>query len=139
MKVGVVGSRTFDNVGFLWEKLDGCLWMWGPFTVVSGGAEGADTLAETWAVARDMYREVYEAAWADLTYSDALIKTRRDGSKYDARAGFRRNQTIVDTSDVLLAFMDPDNPTNGTSDTIRRARKKGIQVYILWPGKDPTK
>lgn len=45
-----------------------------------------------------------------------------------------RNQDIVDASDVLLATPHgPEVLRSGTWATIRRARKKGIPIYIVYP------
>lgn len=41
---------------------------------------------------------------------------------------FVRNQFIVDYSDVLIAFVDKD--AKGTWDTINKAKRKNIPVYI---------
>lgn len=134
MKIGIVGSRTFKDYAFLEKTMDAFLEFYGSFLVVSGGAEGADTLAVRWANNRDLpWPVVYNAYWFDLNHPDAVIKTRSDGTQYDAMAGFRRNQQIVNDVDLLVAFMDEKNPTPGTSDTIQRAKKKGTPVMVFWP------
>jgi hypothetical protein len=133
MKIGVVGSRKFYNAKFLSEKLNELRFFYGEFTVVSGGASGADTLAETWARVEGLPEPlIFPAAWDDLSHPDGLIRTK-NGRKYDARAGHRRNQLIINEADILVAFMDEANPTSGTSDSIRRAREKGIPVFTFWP------
>ena len=134
LKIGVVGSRKFTDYRFLCDELDGCRWLWGDFTVVSGGAKGADTLAVRWANERGLPFLVFEAQWEDLSHPDALLKQRTDGTVYDVYAGFRRNQTIVDSSDKMVAFWD--GISKGTASSVGRARKRGLPIYVFWPGRE---
>ena len=134
MNIGVVGSRTFQDEVFLDTVLDNLLLFLGAFHVVTGGAEGADLLAIKWANKRDVpIPIVYPADWHDLDQPDALLKQDRQGQPYDARAGFRRNQQIVDNCTMVIAFMDVYKPTAGTSDTLNRAKKKHLPIYLYWP------
>lgn len=130
MYVGVVGSRTFKDYKYLSQILDWFRKYLGDFTVVSGGAEGVDSLAVCWANERKLpVPIVYPAFWSDLSHPDAIIKTRKNGQKYDAAAGFRRNQQIVERADILIAFWD--GKSKGTQDSIARAEKVGKLVYIF--------
>ena len=86
-------------------------------TLVSGGARGVDKMAERAASEFGVPIEVYPANW----------------KRHGKRAGFLRNQTIVDRADELLAFFGKAR-TPGTSDTIRRAVAKGIPVHIFEEG-----
>lgn len=46
----------------------------------------------------------------------------------------KRNQRIVDFSDALIATPHgPEKVRSGTWATVRRARKKGIPIYIVYP------
>jgi hypothetical protein len=129
-KIGVVGSRSFTNKQFLTDTLDSHLDIFGPFILVSGGASGADSMAEQWADDHGLQKEIYPADWEDLSQPDAVIKTRADGKKYDALAGHRRNSVIVKESDFLLAFWDRKSP--GTRSSVEKAKKAGKSVYIYW-------
>lgn len=134
MNIAVVGSRKFKNYEYMKEILDRVLAKYGPFTLVSGMADGADSLAIAWyARTGSLPQPIYHPAkWGDVDRPGAVIKMDKHGEPYDAAAGFYRNQFIVDDADVVIAFMDKDNPTSGTSDTIKKAKKKGIPVYIFW-------
>ena len=70
------------------------------------------------------------ANWEDLSPPDAVIRTRADGSKYDANAGIRRYAEMLDEKpDLVLAF--PGN--RGTRHILRRAedaKKKGMPIKI---------
>lgn len=55
---------------------------------------------------------------------------------YEPRPYLKRNQDIVDAADVLIAtpnIQDVEELRSGTWSTIRRARKKGIAVLIVFP------
>jgi len=135
--VGVVGSRRFKDYPFLSKTLNTLReWVFGDFIVVSGGASGADTMAWRWAVDEMGIPPItYPAYWDDLSHPDAVIKRRKDGTLYDALAGFRRNQEIVSAADrVIVAFWDGWSP--GTKNTVELAVTAGLAVYVFWPGKE---
>ena len=54
MKLAVIGSRTFLDYKLLSEKLDEIYEDYGIDEIVSGGAKGADTLAERYALEHDI-------------------------------------------------------------------------------------
>lgn len=126
MRVGIVGSRkpksTYRLETFV-RMLDANV------TVVSGGAPGVDSLAVAYAKEEGLSYKVYKPKWGDLSHPEARIKAGADGRKYDANAGFRRNQIIVDNSDVVIAFWDGKSP--GTTDTIKRAKKAGKLLAVV--------
>jgi hypothetical protein len=109
MKLGVVGSRTFHD----YDKLKLVLSEKIPFVLVSGGAEGADSLAERFADENKLEKIIHLPNW----------------NKEGKAAGFIRNAQIVEDCDELIAFWD--GVSRGTRDTIRKARKKGIPVTIV--------
>jgi hypothetical protein len=101
--------------------------------LIQGGADGADLLGATWAVVRndlDKSRHIaihmFIAQWGDLSHPDAVIKVSASGRRYDAKAGPRRNQRMIDEGkpDLVVAF--PGKA--GTSDMVRRARAAGVEV-----------
>ncbi|NJO49796.1 MAG: DUF2493 domain-containing protein [Leptolyngbyaceae cyanobacterium RM2_2_4] len=129
MKIAVIGSREFDNYDLMCEHLDSLIAQTlhgdGKVSLLSGGAPGADSLAEVYAMQRDLEIEVIEADWDDLTQPDALIKTNRWGKKYDANAGKRRNTEIVRKADLVVAF---HNGSPGTADSLAKARLMGKKI-----------
>lgn len=88
--------------------------------VISGGAPGADFAGEFWAQQHGTPVKRFPANWSDLSSADALIRTRADRTKYDARAGFRRNQQMAEYADGCVLF--PGG--SGTDDMARRARQQ---------------
>jgi hypothetical protein len=94
--------------------------------VIEGEAEGADTEARIWAEKRGIPVDPYPAAWTDLSHPDAIIKVRRNGTKYDAKAGYRRNAKMLAKGmpDVVIAF--PGG--SGTRQMCSLAEKAGVEV-----------
>ena len=80
--------------------------------IISGGANGADTLAEM---------------FADKFGCPILI-IRPDWDAYGKRAGFLRNEEIVNEADVVLAFWDGES--KGTKHTINLTKKAGKKLII---------
>ena len=60
----VVGSRTFTDYEFLKQKLDHLLQNYKTIVIVSGGAAGADRLAEKYATEKDYSFVCFPADWS---------------------------------------------------------------------------
>ena len=80
--------------------------------IVTGGARGVDTWAETAARQKGLAVELFIPEW----------------DKLGRGAGMIRNQKIVDACDRLVAFWD--GKSRGTKDSIEKARRAGKQVDI---------
>ncbi len=116
--IGIVGSRSFNNREVLDSVLSKIMLSEGkPTNVVSGGASGADTLGSDWADDNGVSKLIFEPR-----YSDFPKKTRR------WEAPKARNTTIVENSDVLVAFWDMKS--TGTKDSIDKALARGVNTYI---------
>lgn len=122
MKVAVIGSRTFKDRDLMFTTLDQIA---GISTVVSGGAPGADRLAEEYAKTRKLNLTVHLAEWNNIEHPEATVRVKF-GRKYDANAGYRRNKTIVNESDLVVAFWD--GKSNGTNHAMKYARKINKEV-----------
>ena len=115
MRVAIVGSRSFGDYVFFerkikeWEAVHGVI-----TTVVSGGASGVDWMAEQYAVKNNRQKVIHKPDW----------------DRHGKAAGPIRNSVIVgDGLDYLIAFPGPDSI--GTHDTIRKAKEKGIVVFVV--------
>ena len=111
MRVGVIGSRGFDNYDLVCQELN-------PIKndidiIVSGGAKGADTLGEKWAKENNVNTLIFKPDW----------------NKWGKRAGFIRNKDIVDNSDYVIAFWDGSSP--GTLSSIKLCKKAGRKIKIV--------
>ena len=113
MIVGIVGSRNFTD----FKKLCDVIENFGIkiTSIVSGGASGADTLAELFADKHNI----------------PIIVIKPDWGKNGKSAGFIRNGEIVANVDVVLAFWD--GVSKGTEDTIKKAaryKKTTVIIYV---------
>lgn len=109
MKVAVVGSRTFNDYYMMMDCLD----VLKIAEIVSGGAKGADSLAERYANERSIPLTVFKPEW----------------DRYGKGAGFRRNATIVDHADLVVAFWD--GSSKGTQHSINYAKARNKEVIII--------
>jgi predicted Rossmann fold nucleotide-binding protein DprA/Smf involved in DNA uptake len=111
----VVGSRDFNDYPLLEKTVDMVIFEreYKDITIISGGARGADTLAELYAAKRKYPIKVYEAEW------DRLGKS----------AGYARNTQIVMDSDLVIAFRKPGS--KGTQNTIDQANNYAIETIVI--------
>jgi len=116
MKIGIVGSRTFNNYELLKEVMIDYLNRDNELNcelVVSGGARGADYLGERWAKENDIPTLIFKPEW----------------DKYGKSAGFRRNQDIVKNSDFVVVFWD--GVSKGSDSSIKLAMKYDVPIRII--------
>ncbi len=119
-RLAIVGSRTFEDYAYLKAWLERFSDRHPILSIVSGGARGADSLASYYAKTHAIPMVVYKADWA--THGKA--------------AGFLRNSKIVEYCTMMVAFWD--GKSNGTKDSISKARAAGRTVWITWPPEDET-
>ncbi len=109
-----MGGRDFEDYDYmkriLDEQFDNLSFV---ESIVSGGAKGADTLAERYA----------EEIGRPITVF------KPDYKRYGRGAAFMRNTQIIENSDVVYAFWD--GKSNGTRDAIFKAQKLGKILYIF--------
>jgi hypothetical protein len=110
MILAVIGSRDFGDYGLLKEKLNN---IENIELIVSGGADGADKLAEKYANEYKIPKEIIYPNWR----------------KYVKKAGFLRNNTIVEKSDKVIAFWD--RVSKGTEHSIKLAKKYNKLLDII--------
>lgn len=108
-RIGVIGSRNFRDFDLLCDVLSG----YDPKVIVSGGAQGADKLAEEWARKNNIDTLIFKPDW----------------EKFGRSAGFVRNKDIVENSDILIAFWD--GKSKGTANSIDLAKKMGKIVRVV--------
>ena len=80
--------------------------------VISGGANGVDSLGERYANENRIEVEIFNADW-DL---------------WGKRAGFVRNSKMANNADALIAIWD--GKSRGTKHMIDVATEKGLKVFI---------
>lgn len=109
MKIAVVGSRDFANSELLELTLNKYVFD----KLVSGGAKGADTLAEQYAKDKKIETEIYLP----------------DYKKYGKKATIIRNKDIVKNADFIIAFWN--GVSSGTKMTINECHKQKKQVLTI--------
>ena len=115
MHVLVCGSRHYSNRDALFKALDD-IHSTIPITcVIHGAAPGADSLAGSWAKARNIDCQKFPAKW-DL---------------YGHAAGPIRNQEMLDIGrpDFIVAFTFEAGP--GTRNMITLAKRAGLDVHEI--------
>ena len=118
MKLAIIGSRNFTKVELLERELTILISFEGyPTEVISGGAAGADVLAENWAERNGIAKRIFKPDF------EAFPKSEKNWAAPKAR-----NLEIAKSCDVLIAFWNMRS--TGTRDTIEKALSRGKKVYI---------
>jgi hypothetical protein len=112
-KVILAGGREFYDYDLFKYKVDFYLKNKTNIEIVSGGAMGADSLAEKYAKERGYKLTVFKADWS--TNSKA--------------AGHIRNSQMVAYSDAAIYFWD--GVSRGTLDCMKKAKNKGIPLKVI--------
>lgn len=111
MRVAVIGSR-----GLLVDNLEE--YLPGETTeIISGGARGVDASAKDHALQHGLKLTEYLPEYA----------------RYGRAAPLKRNITIIENADLVLAFWD--GTSRGTKYVIDNCKKRNIPVKIYMPGK----
>ncbi len=117
LRLGIVGYRNFHNYDLLErevvEFIGGHPNIQLLTGIVSGGCQGADTLAEMFADKHHIPMTIHSAEW----------------TTYGKNAGPMRNSLIVRDSDMIIAFVSKSSV--GTFDTIRKANAANKPVKIV--------
>jgi hypothetical protein len=119
MRIAVCGGRHYGDWKRFNALLDAIHRQNGISAIIQGGASGADMLGRAWATNNDVLVETYAATWSDIDHPEAHVKYRDDGTAYDAFAGFRRNQEMLDQGKPDLTIGFPGD--NGTFDMMSRS------------------
>ena len=119
MRLALVGSRNFIDYKSFKLAIFKTLQEWNKDIsdikcIISGGAKGADTLAEQFAREFNIETQIYRVDW----------------KQYGRGAGLMRNTTIVNDSTNMIAF--PSKFGKGTQDSIRKAHISCDKVKVLY-------
>ncbi len=109
MKIGIIGSRTlFVDVGYFLKDTE-------VTEIVSGGAKGVDTCAREYALKNNI----------------KLTEILPDYDTYGKVAPLKRNDIIIEKSDIIFAFWDKQS--RGTKYVIDKCKKQNhpIRVFVL--------
>lgn len=114
--LAIVGSRDFQDQKLFDIELGKFVEQHGlPALFVSGGARGADSMGERWAIRHGVPTKILLPDW----------------NTHGKKAGILRNTDIVASCDHLIAF-HKDN-SKGTADSIAKATKRlgSERVHIV--------
>ena len=104
----IVGSRSitdFDLSPYVDESVD---------CIISGGAKGVDSLAETYANQHGL--------------TITIIRPQYD--RYGKAAPLKRNEQMVDMADKILVIWD--GISKGTAYTVKYAQKKEKSIKVIY-------
>lgn len=112
MKVAVIGSRglTVNDLGKYLPE--------GTTEIISGGARGIDACAREYALAHGI----------------KLTEFLPEYDKYSRNAPLKRNITIIENADLVLAFWDGES--RGTKFVIDKCGQMGVLVKVHTLPKD---
>lgn len=116
IKLVIAGGRDFNDYDLLEET---CNYMLShllnayEIEIVSGGAKGADTLAQRYAKSNRFKLTIMSADW----------------DKHGKSAGYKRNQEMADYATHVVAFWD--GKSRGTQHMINIANKDGLKCKVI--------
>lgn len=111
MKLAIVGSRSFDDYKLLQRTLK----KYEPKVthVISGGARGADSLAEKWAQENNKELTTFIPDW----------------DTHGNSAAWKRNNKIVEAADGVIAFWD--GKSKGTQHSFKICKRTNTPLKIV--------
>lgn len=109
LKIAIVGSRDYANLPQIRHYVQS---LPRGTIIVSGGARGVDSVAEAAAVECGLQTLIFYPDW----------------DKHGRSAGFIRNNDIIKSSDIVVAFWD--GVSRGTLSSINLAKKYGKPLVI---------
>ena len=113
--LAIIGSRDFDDYDLLKEEIGK---LPKPSLIVSGKAKGADSLGEVYAAEFGIPTKIFPALW----------RPNGEGGDFDKGAGMKRNVSIVENADAIIAFWD--GVSSGTLNSINLSimKKKFLKI-----------
>lgn len=118
MKILVVGSRDFNNYEMLKNAIDTATNTYEDIEIISGGAKGADSLAEQYAKEKGYALKVFPADW----------------DKYGKSAGYRRNAEMhkyISEFDDRLCIAFWDRQSKGTQHSFDLAKQYNNPILVI--------
>lgn len=109
MKTAVIGSRGFKDYKLLERTLSG----FQISEIISGGAIGADKLAELYAKIHSIPTRIFLPDYKTYGRSAPLI----------------RNEQIIKESDVVIAFWD--DKSTGTLHALSKAKSYDKEIHVI--------
>ena len=132
MKIGIVGSRRYENKKrikdfiFKLKREKGV-----DTTIVSGGCkDGADRYAKKYALELGLQYEEYPP-FHDVHNLYCTMPESRYGKPYSIKNYHARNKIIAGTSDIIVAFIPEGVEAKGTMNVLEYAQKLDKKRIII--------
>lgn len=113
LRIAIVGSRDHRDTAFIRNVVQQLYRRYGEFIFVSGGAKGVDSIAQAEARRLGCRTTVYKPEWG----------------RFGKVAGYKRNRTIVENSDLVICLYAGPHKSNGTYSTFQIARLLKKEVH----------
>lgn len=124
MRLVVTGGRDYRDTARIFSTLDELHARRPISLLIEGEADGLDKRAKAWARQRGVPVLPFPAPWDDITHPKAVVRYTRSGKPFDANAGPRRNQQMIDEGRPDEGLVFPGGA--GTADMRRRLVAAGI-------------
>ena len=132
MKIGIVGSRLYENKRKIKETIFELKRMFGEeLTIFSGGSgDGADKYAKKYALELGCkYIELNPSHTPKNLYS--YMRESWYGKEYSIKNFHTRNKILAKTVDRLIAFVPEGDAASGTASTVKYAMKFNKKVVVI--------
>ena len=97
--------------------------------IVSGGAIGADSIAELIADKFKIKKKIFKADWNNLDAQPCRVRYNKYGEPYNCLAGINRNKLIVNECDFALIFWNGNS--KGTANDIELCKEYGKRFEVI--------
>tara|TARA_R100001015_G_C4581640_1_gene138067 strand:- start:137 stop:538 length:402 start_codon:yes stop_codon:yes gene_type:complete len=132
MKIGIVGSRQYENKRKIKETIFQLKNKFGDDLVIfSGGClDGADKYAKKYALELGCnYVEVNPSHTPKNLYS--YMRENWYGKKYSPKNFYVRNKILAKSVDRLIAFVEDGDNAKGTANTVNYAVEFNKKVIVI--------
>ena len=132
MKIGIVGSRQYENRKKIKDTIFNLQKKFGSsLTIVSAGCkDGADRYAKKYALEFNCKYVEFNPAHTVYNFYSALIENYY-GKAYSPKHFFIRNKMLAKYCDIVIGFIPDGTKSNGTNNTISEAKKFNKKVVII--------
>ena len=132
MKIGIVGSRRYENKKKIKDFVFRIKEQYGSDTIiVSGGCKsGADKYAKKYALELGLQYEEYPP-FHEVHNLYCPLPESSYGKPYSTKYFFARNKIIANTSDFIVGFIPEGVEGRGTMNTISYAKKFSKKYVVI--------
>tara|TARA_Y100000114_G_scaffold157223_1_gene188151 strand:- start:2004 stop:2405 length:402 start_codon:yes stop_codon:yes gene_type:complete len=132
MKVAIIGSRKYENKRRVQEFVYKLKEKWGDsLEIVSGGQkEGADGYAKKYAIEFDLNYSEFPPAHYQYN-QHCVLESFNYGKPYAVWHYHSRNKSLIEYSDVVVAFIPKGISSKGTEHALKQAKKNQKKFVVI--------